>query len=166
MDELGVRKPVLAGAGVDPLDPERPEVPLALLAPDVGVDPTLPNLLLGPLVRALLRPPVALGLLEDLPALLAGMDTARRAGHLAHPQKALDALLVVFVDRGLGVQAPLALGALLLQDVVVAAPAALELALLRDLEASGNALVGLHLRHLSSSAFFLFTSKTRLAARE
>src|SRR5919199_6453882 len=166
MDELGVRKPVLAGAGVDPLDPERPEVPLALLAPDVGVDPTLPDLLLGPLVRALLHPPVTLGLREDFPALFAGMDATCRAGHLAHPQEALDAVLVVFVDGGLGVEASLALGALLLQDVIVTAPAALELTLLRDFEAPGDALVGLHLRHLSSSTFFLSTSKTRLPARE
>src|SRR4051812_15604790 len=39
--------------------------------------------------------------------------------------------------------------------MVVAAPAALEFALLCDLEAPGSALMGLHLRHLSSSAFSL-----------
>jgi hypothetical protein len=56
VDELRVREAMLAGTSVDPLYPERPEVPLALLAPGVGVDPALPDLLLGPLVRALLRP--------------------------------------------------------------------------------------------------------------
>src|SRR4028118_664272 len=51
------------------------------------------------------------------------------------------------MDRCNGVQAPLALGALFLQDVVVAAPAALDSAFFRNLEAPRGALVGLHLWH-------------------
>src|SRR5215212_10098530 len=47
VDEPGVGEAVLAGAGVDALDPERPEIPLALLASLVGVDAALPDLLLG-----------------------------------------------------------------------------------------------------------------------
>jgi hypothetical protein len=56
VDELRVGQPVLASAGVDALDPQRPEIALALLAVRVGVDAALPDLLLGPLVRALLGP--------------------------------------------------------------------------------------------------------------
>src|SRR3712207_4811268 len=81
------------------------------------------------------------------------MEATCRAGHLAHPQQTLDALLVRRMYRGLGIQASLALGALLLQDVVVAAPAALDPALFSDLEASRGTLVGLHLRHASPPRF-------------
>src|ERR687884_995205 len=158
---------MLPDASVDPLDPERPKVSLALLTPYVGVNATLPDLFLGSLVRAFLRPPVAFGVFENLPTLLAGVNAARRARHLAYPQKALDALLVGLVHCGFGVQPPLAPSAFLLQDVVVPTPAALKLAPLRDLEAPGNSLVGLHLRHLlSSSRFSLPISKKRLAARD
>src|ERR671933_1020289 len=158
---------MLPDARVDPLDPERSKVSLALLTPDVGVNATLPDLFLGSLVRALLRPPVSFSVFEDLPTLLAGVDAARHARHLAYPQKALDALLVRLVHFCLGVQPPLAPRAFLLQDVVVPAPAALKLAPPRDLEAPGNTLVGLHLRHLlSSSRFSLPISKKRLAARD
>src|ERR687883_1108147 len=109
---------MLPDASVDPLDPELPKVSLALLTPDVGVNATLPDLLLGSLVRTLLRPPVTFGLFEDLSTLLAGVDAARRTGHLAYSQKALDALLIGLMHRGLGAQAPLTLRAFLLQDVV------------------------------------------------
>src|ERR671932_1069361 len=152
---------MLPDASVDPLDPERPKVSLALLTPYVGVNATLPDLFLGSLVRALLRPPVAFGVFENLPTLLAGVDAARRARHLAYPQKALDALLVGLVHCGLGVQPPLAPRAFLLKDVVEPAPAALKLAPLRDLEAPGNTLVGLHLRHLLSSSRFPCPSANR-----
>jgi hypothetical protein len=157
--------PVLAGAGVDALDPERPEVALALLAALVGVDAALPDLLFGPLVRAVLGPPVTLGLLQHLPALLAGVDAPGGACHLPHPQQTLELLLVHAVHEGLGVEPPLALPALLLQDVVVARPASLQAALLAYLKAPGGALVGLHLRHFSST-FRLDVLLERLAARE
>src|ERR671910_514080 len=98
VDEPGVRQAMLAYAGVDALDPERPEVSLALLASLVSIDAALPYLLFGPLVGGVLGSPVALGLLEHLAALLAGVEAARRACHgLPHPQKALDALLVLRV---------------------------------------------------------------------
>src|SRR5215210_8971579 len=54
---------------------------------------------------------------------------------------------------------------LLLQHVVVPGAAALEPALLAYLEAPGSALVGLHLRH-QSSTFRLFLPAKKLAARE
>jgi hypothetical protein len=76
---------VLAGAGVDALDPQRPEVPLALLASLVGVDAALPDLLLGPLVRAVLGPAVAFRLFENFAALFAGVDAARGACHATSP---------------------------------------------------------------------------------
>src|SRR5215203_6137346 len=43
VDEPGVGEAVLAGTGVDTLDPERPEIPLALLAALVSVDAALPD---------------------------------------------------------------------------------------------------------------------------
>src|ERR687897_1360371 len=98
VDEPGVRQAMLAYAGVDALDPERPEVSLALLASLVSIDAALPYLLFGPLVGGVLGSPVALGLLKHLAALLAGVEAARRACHgLPHPQKALDALLILRV---------------------------------------------------------------------
>src|SRR5215217_4214244 len=69
------------------------------------------------------------------------------------PQKTLEPLLVGAGDFDFSVETPLLLLALLLQHVVVARPAALELALLPHLEAPRGALVGLHLRH-----FFLHVS--------
>src|SRR5215216_636938 len=151
--EPGVGETVLASPGVYALDPERPEVTLALLAPFVGVDAALPDLFLGLLVRAALLTAVALRLLEHLAAPLAGVDAACRTCQLPHPHEALDPLLIGGVDDGLSVEPPLAPGALLLQEVVVAGPAPPELALLPHLEAPRGALVGLHLRHSFASAF-------------
>src|SRR4028118_388623 len=165
MDELRVGHAVLAGAGLDALDPQRPEVALALLATLVGVDAALPDLLFGPLVRAVLGPPVALGLLQHLPALLAGVAAPGGARRLRHPQQALELLLGHAVHEGLGVEPPLALPALLLKDVVVPRPASLQAAYLANLKAPGSALVGLHLRHFSST-FRLEVLLERLAARE
>jgi hypothetical protein len=54
---------MLSCSSVNTLYPQRPEVTLALLAPFIGVDPALPNLLLGALVRAVFRSPITLGLL-------------------------------------------------------------------------------------------------------
>src|SRR5215212_9019186 len=85
VDQPRVGETVFAGAGVDALDPERPEVPLALLSSLVGVDAALPDLLLGPLVRAVLGPAVAFRLIQDLTALLAGVDAARGACHATSP---------------------------------------------------------------------------------
>src|SRR5829696_1274667 len=87
VDEPRVGKVMLTGAGVDALDPERPEVPLALLASLVGVDAALPDLLLGPLVRAVLGPPIAFRLFQNLAALFAGVDAARGACHATSPQE-------------------------------------------------------------------------------
>src|SRR5215210_105901 len=85
VDEPGVRHSVLAGAGVDALDPERPEVPLALLSSLVGVDAALPDLLLGPLVRAVLGPAVAFRLFQHLATLFAGVDAACGTCHATFP---------------------------------------------------------------------------------
>src|SRR5215210_5249666 len=85
VDEPGVGEAVLAGAGVDALDPERPEVPLALLASLVGIDAALPDLLLGPLVRAVLGPAVAFRLFQHLATLFAGVDAACGTCHATSP---------------------------------------------------------------------------------
>src|SRR5215210_7938310 len=81
------------------------------------------------------------------------------------PQKTLDLLLVRAGQVGLRVEPPLLLPALLLQHVVVPGATALEPALLAHLEAPGSALVGLHLRHVSS-ALRLFLPAKSPAARE
>src|SRR3954454_9175360 len=80
-DELVVREPVRARTRVDAHDPEPAEVPLLVLAVTVGVDERVLDLLLGVLVRALLDPPVALRLVENLAALLARVDGALDARH-------------------------------------------------------------------------------------
>src|SRR3712207_175675 len=81
------------------------------------------------------------------------------------PQKTLELLLVRTGQVGLRVEPPLLPPALLLQHVIVPGAAALEPALLAHLEAPGSALVGFHLRHVSS-AFRLLQPAKRLAARE
>src|SRR3712207_2009308 len=146
VDEPRVGEAVLARGGAYALDPERPEVPLALFAPLIGVDTALPHLFLGFLVRAALLAPVTLRLLEYLATLLAGVNAARRAGQLPHPHKTPYPLLVRAVYDRLSVEPPLALGTLLLEDVVMAGPTPPEPALLPHLEAPHSALVGLHLR--------------------
>src|SRR5215212_167551 len=85
VDQPRVGEAVFAGTGVDALYPEPPEVPLTLLSSLVCVDAALPDLLLGPLVRAVLGPAVAFRLIQDLTALLAGVDAARSACHATLP---------------------------------------------------------------------------------
>ncbi len=85
VDEPRVREAVLPDPGVDALDPERPEIPFALLASLVGVDPALPDLLFGPLVGGMLGTAIPLRLIQDLPALLAGVDAACRTRHASAP---------------------------------------------------------------------------------
>src|SRR5215212_1505781 len=84
---------------------------------------------------------------------------------LSLPQKTLELLLVRTGQVGLCVEPPLLPPAFLLQHVVVPGAAALEPALLAHFEAPSSALVGLHLRHVSS-AFRFFLPAKRLAARE
>src|SRR5205823_3238925 len=80
-DELVVREAVRAGARVDPHDPEAAELALLVLAVAVGVAERVLDLLLGVRVRALLDPPIALRLLEDLAALLARVNRSLDPWH-------------------------------------------------------------------------------------
>src|SRR5215203_2340276 len=75
---------------------------------------------------------------------------------LSLPQKTLELLLVRTGQVGLCVEPPLLPPAFLLQHVVVPGAAALEPALLAHFEAPGSALVGLHLRHVSSAFRFFY----------
>src|SRR5215216_159032 len=85
---------------------------------------------------------------------------------LPYPQKALELLLVRARQISLRVEPALLLAALLLQHVVVSGAAALDPALLAHLEAPGSTLVGLHLRHVSSTFRLFCQPAKRLAARE
>src|SRR5262249_33010517 len=80
-DELVVREAVGARARVDPHDPEPAERPLLRLAVAVRVGQRVVALLLGVAIGALLQPPVALRLGENLAALLARVDGTLDAGH-------------------------------------------------------------------------------------
>src|SRR5581483_6668791 len=85
-DELVVGEPFLSRRGVDPDDPEAPEVALPVLPVTVRVDERVLDLLLRPPVGLALEPPVALGLLEDLAPLLAGVDRSFDSRHYFLPR--------------------------------------------------------------------------------
>src|SRR3954466_10736756 len=72
--ELAVGKAFLARGGVDALDPQAAELALAVLAVAVGVGARLEELLLCALVARVLLAAVALGPLQNRPALLARVD--------------------------------------------------------------------------------------------
>src|SRR3954453_9199888 len=80
--ELAVAHALLAGGGVDALDPQAAEVALAVLAVAVGVRAGLEQLLLRPLVARVLLAAIALGALERRPALLARVYRTLDAAHL------------------------------------------------------------------------------------
>src|SRR4029079_7907763 len=80
-DELVVREPVMPRPGVDAHDPEPTERALLRLAVAVGVDERVLDLLLRVAVARMLEAPVALGLLEDLAALLARVDGSLHTRH-------------------------------------------------------------------------------------
>src|SRR3954463_14018548 len=69
--QLAVAHALLAGGGVDALDPQAAELALAVLAVAVRVRAGLEQLLLGPLVTRVLLAAVSLGPLERGAALLA-----------------------------------------------------------------------------------------------
>ena len=81
-DEPAVAGAVLAAGGVDPLDPERPEVALAGPAVAERVPPGVHDGLVGGLVGPALVAVVALGPLEDGPALLLDVDGALDPCHV------------------------------------------------------------------------------------
>src|SRR5687768_18191588 len=76
---------VEAGRGVDPGDPELPEVALARLAVAVGVRRRVEQLLLGLAVQTRTLTPVAAGGLESRPTLLLGVDRPLHACHVRAP---------------------------------------------------------------------------------
>src|SRR5436190_16728961 len=86
--ELIVREPVRARRRVDPRDPELPELALPHLPVAIGVDERVLDLLLRVAVVRALAAPVALGLLENLAALLVRGDGTLDAGHGATPSPA------------------------------------------------------------------------------
>ena len=80
-----VREAVLAGAGVDAHDPQLAKLALAHAAVAVGVVEAALDLLFGAAVARVLGATVALGLLEDLAALLISVDASLDSRHVATP---------------------------------------------------------------------------------
>src|SRR3954463_8063193 len=80
--QLAVAHALLAGGGVDALDPQAAGLPLLVLAVAVGVRARLEQLLLRPLVARVLLAAVALGPLECGAALLARVYGSLDAAHL------------------------------------------------------------------------------------
>ena len=104
--------PCEPAGGVDALDPQAAELALAGPAVTEGVLPRVHDLLVGGAVRAALVAVVALGPLEDLPAVLLRRDGSLDPGHQrllsdgcgrtvgsALAEQALDPLLVAGVRR-------------------------------------------------------------------
>src|SRR5919199_2747627 len=85
LDEAVVGDAVLAGPGVDPLDPQPAEVSLAGSAVPVGVDEGVGDLLLRLAVEPRALTAVPAGGLEDLSALLLGVDRPLHACHVMSP---------------------------------------------------------------------------------
>src|SRR3954447_8416811 len=85
VDERGVRHALGARGRVDAGDPQAAEVALAVAAVPVRVGVGLHDRFLGALVGGVRLPAEALGPLEDLAALLAGVDGALDAGHRPLP---------------------------------------------------------------------------------
>src|SRR3990172_5444109 len=83
--------------------------------------------LLGVAVMRVLEAPVALGLLEDLAPLLAGVDGSLDARHLLHPQELLDRAAVARSDLVVLAEASPTLRRLLLEVVALHRVAAQEL---------------------------------------
>src|SRR5215203_6913179 len=81
-DETVVRHSLSSSRGVDPLDPELSEFAFACPTVTVGVDERVRDLLLGLAVEPRALPPIAGGLLQDIPALLVCVDRALDACHV------------------------------------------------------------------------------------
>ena len=80
-----VGEAVLAGAGVDAHDPQLAELALAHAAVAIGVLEAALDLFFGAAVARVLGAAVALGLLEDLAALLARVDASLDSRHVRTP---------------------------------------------------------------------------------
>src|SRR5918992_556505 len=84
LNESVVGHPVGPGRRVDPLDPQPPELALAVLAVPVGIGHRVEHLLLGLAVQARPLATVATRPLEDDPALLGGVDRPLHACHVSN----------------------------------------------------------------------------------
>src|SRR3712207_2159520 len=161
LHEAVVGHVVLAGRGVDPGDPQLAEVALARLAVAVGVGGRVEDLLLGLAVEPRALAAVTAGRLEGGASLLLGVDRPLHACHgklLTCPAGRSDAQQLLHV-LGVGgredlvpVEPPLAGRGLVLELVLVVGLLAHELAGARHAHPLRGALVGLLLRHVSSSS--------------
>src|SRR5512146_2984244 len=161
--ELAVGEPVLPGGGVDPHDPEGADLPLLVPPVAVGVLERARDRFLRRPQQLAAAPAEALGGLQDLAALLVGMDCSFYAWHRFIPlplwvfleirQQAADRLLVRGVHERFYLQAPLPLPALGGEDVALPRLGPLDPAASGRLEALVRAPVRRHLRHFYPSCF-------------
>src|ERR1700761_3637225 len=163
LDEAVVGDAVGPGGRVDALDPQPPEGALAVLAVAVGVGHRVELLLLGLAVQPGPLAPVAAGPLEDGAALLLGVRRPLDACHFLLlrslaggllTQQLLDLADVVPGDGPFPREPARHAGRLVLEQVVLAGPAAHHLAGTGQLEALRGAAVGLHLRHVAVVSLF------------
>jgi len=82
VDETAIAQTVLLGGGLDPDDPEAPEIPLPVAPVAVGVEKGLLHGFLGCPVIVALRSPVALGQLQILGPAGPSLGTSFDSRHL------------------------------------------------------------------------------------
>src|SRR4051794_40176356 len=149
--ELRVGQPVLACAGIDPLDPQRAKITLAVAPVAIGVAQRLLDLFDRDAVGSAAAPAIALGELEDLlvagvgsdPAFDARQGSAPEIGHVGQ-----DELRVARLHRRGAAPQPLALGRFADQPVTLVAPVPLDLACGGTAKALLCAALCLQLGHL------------------
>src|SRR5690348_9488762 len=131
MHELRVGKPVLPRAGIDPLNPQRAEITLAVAPVAIGVTQRLLDLLDRDAVSSAAAPAIALGEIEDFlvagvggnPAFDARQRSAPQVGHVGQNE-----LGVARLHRRGAAPQPLALGRFTDQPMALVAPVPLDLA--------------------------------------
>src|SRR5436309_2559801 len=138
---------VLARGGADPRDPQPPELALAVAAVAVRVRPRVHDLFLGHPEPLAARAVVALGLLEDLAALLPRVDGAFHPGHRLLPQDPADHAGVAGSGLGHPFDPSPPPAALLAEEMIARGLAVQDLARPGDPEPLGRASVRLLLRH-------------------
>src|SRR4029453_4271769 len=125
------------------------ELALAVTAVAVGVDPGMQELFLGHTHPAVTRAVVPLGLLQDLTALLPGMDGTLHPRHDSGSQQPADGP-TLRLDLGHALHPPTAAPRLLRQHVVAGGLAVEDLSRPGNPEPLGRTSVRLHLRHVLS----------------
>src|SRR5688500_7440746 len=169
MDHLGVRQPVLPGAGSDPRDPQAAELPLAVTPIPIRVLTGVEQLLLGHAVPTRARGIVALRLAQDLPALLLRVDRTFDSRHLRLLPEQPSDVRALGRDLGHALDPAPSAAAFLRQEVVAGGLAVKNLPRSRDPEPLRRRPVRLLPHGLELSSFYWGpvpqTTASRAAAR-